>query len=451
MPAPFAMPVSVTPASPMRICCDAALGSVSVVMIAVAALNQLSSRRSARHAGNPAAMRSTGSGSMMTPVENGRTWPALQLSNRASSAHVWRACAKPSLPVPAFALPVLITSARVDNAGSSVDKCWRVTTTGAAQKRFCVNTPATFAPSASLMTSRSLRPGLRMFASAMPSATPGTGNREAGSGAERFTGMAAGSLKVARDYSVRHRGRPVVCVRGTTLRKPAVAVLVFLAGSARAGIVAPDLLARAHERLGIRRGRVSIRLLERLLVVGMMVLHVPGRLRLLDLLQFRLAAHLHGQQELSDLGVDHVEHQRKKLERFFLVFLGGCFLRIATQMDALPQVVECGQMFSPVGVDALQHDRAFELAHRLRLDLGGLGLVFLVRQLDDARAHLVLVHVGLVGEPLLDRQIELEVGRQRFLKSPDIPLLFQALPRNLLPDESGHDFRADGGDTPRDV
>ena len=56
-----------------RLAREAAFGSVSVVMIALAALNQLLRLRSATQAGSPAAMRSTGSGSMITPVENGRT------------------------------------------------------------------------------------------------------------------------------------------------------------------------------------------------------------------------------------------------------------------------------------------------------------------------------------------------------------------------------------------
>ena len=45
----------------------------------------------------------------------------------------------------------------------------------AAQKRFCVKTPPTVAPSSTEMTSTSLRFGLRMFASAQPSVTPATG------------------------------------------------------------------------------------------------------------------------------------------------------------------------------------------------------------------------------------------------------------------------------------
>src|SRR6266571_4686155 len=73
MPAPLAIPVTVTPRLSSRARCDRALGTVSVVMIVSAARAQLSSHRSATHAGRPATMRSSGSGSMITPVENGST------------------------------------------------------------------------------------------------------------------------------------------------------------------------------------------------------------------------------------------------------------------------------------------------------------------------------------------------------------------------------------------
>src|SRR5688572_5704360 len=65
MPAPLAMPVIVMLASPILMRDEAALGSVSVVMIACAALYQLSVRKSAMQAGSPAAIRSAGNGSMI--------------------------------------------------------------------------------------------------------------------------------------------------------------------------------------------------------------------------------------------------------------------------------------------------------------------------------------------------------------------------------------------------
>ena len=74
MPAPLAMPVTVIVADPRLICLLKALATVSVVMMPVAALSQLSVWASAIAAGRPAKIRSTGKVSMITPVEYGNTW-----------------------------------------------------------------------------------------------------------------------------------------------------------------------------------------------------------------------------------------------------------------------------------------------------------------------------------------------------------------------------------------
>ncbi len=164
MPEPLLMPVSVMVWPLMTTVREAAFGCVSVVMIASAALYQLSLRRLASACGRPALMRSTGSGSKITPVENGRICCGAQSSSCASAAQVALAAARPAAPVPALALPVLTTSARI--GAWPAPRCALHTCTGAAQKRLAVNTPATVAPGASVITSRSLRLALRTPASA---------------------------------------------------------------------------------------------------------------------------------------------------------------------------------------------------------------------------------------------------------------------------------------------
>ena len=99
---------------------DAAFGTVSVVMIASAAALQPSARASASAAGRPASMRSFGSVSMITPVENGSTCSGAQPSSAASAAQVERARARPSSPVPALALPVLTRMRAHLRAGGQV-------------------------------------------------------------------------------------------------------------------------------------------------------------------------------------------------------------------------------------------------------------------------------------------------------------------------------------------
>ena len=179
MPAPLAMPVMVMGTPSISARRDAPFGTVSVVMIARAAANHACSASAARHSGSAATILSTGSGSMMTPVEKGSTASGAQPTSFATAAHVARASARPRSPVPALALPALTTSARTDSARA---RCSRQIVTGAAQKRFCVKTPAACVPGARLTSTRSSRDQFLMRAAAVPSAAPATGSSCSGVG-----------------------------------------------------------------------------------------------------------------------------------------------------------------------------------------------------------------------------------------------------------------------------
>ena len=154
IPAPFAMPVTVTGTPSTSTRRDAPLGTVSVVMIAETAANQRSGASAAFAAGSAATIFATGSGSMITPVENGSTCCGAQPSIAATAAQVASAAAMPAAPVPAFALPALTISARMP----PVCARWRRhTCTGAAQNRFCVKTPAAVVPGSNTASSTSSR------------------------------------------------------------------------------------------------------------------------------------------------------------------------------------------------------------------------------------------------------------------------------------------------------
>ncbi len=179
MPAPLLMPVMVMVLPPSSMRREAALATVSVVMMACAAACQWSVARSACAAGKPAISLSTGRCSRITPVENGSTSRGAQPSRPATASQVARAATMPCSPVAALAMPVLITSAR---RLPSPARCSRQTVTGAAQQRFWVNTPAARLPGTSSTSVRSRRSFLRMPASAVPRRTPATGNRASGAG-----------------------------------------------------------------------------------------------------------------------------------------------------------------------------------------------------------------------------------------------------------------------------
>jgi hypothetical protein len=96
---------------------------------------------------------------------------------------VERARARPSSPVPALALPVLTRIARMSEP---VARCSRQSCTGAAEKRFVVNTPATAAPGSRSTTVTSRRLALRTPAIAVPRVRPEMGWSDAGSAAKRL-------------------------------------------------------------------------------------------------------------------------------------------------------------------------------------------------------------------------------------------------------------------------
>ena len=180
------MPVTVisTPSSSTLL--EAAFGTVSVVMIALAASIQLFLPIFWAALGMPAKSFVMGSGSMITPVEKGRTLIGSVLKISATAWQVSSASCKPVNPVPALAHPVLTTIARMSLVSS---KCSLQICTGAAANRFFVKTPATFDPGASSINIKSFLPTFLMPASAVPRTTPETGRMSSATGALRLTAM----------------------------------------------------------------------------------------------------------------------------------------------------------------------------------------------------------------------------------------------------------------------
>ena len=163
MPAPFAIPPTVTPES---VVADAVLGTESVVMMARAASASAAGPVASTPAAvvTPASRESIGRRSPMRPVEHTSTsWDERPSSSAACSAVRWLS-AKPSGPVQALAPPEFSTTAR---ARPSATACWDHRT-GAALTRFAVNTAAAVSRGPSFTTrARSCAP-----ADLMPAATP---------------------------------------------------------------------------------------------------------------------------------------------------------------------------------------------------------------------------------------------------------------------------------------
>src|SRR5699024_6536592 len=142
MPAPFDIPVMVIVRPLTCTCSQASLGWVSVVIIPSAACCQPSTLSLGTAAGIPLAKGANSNTSEITPVEKGNTSCTAQPVVSATNLQVATARCKPSAPVPALAMPVLTNK----YFGVPCCKCCLANVTGAAQKRFWVNTAATELP-----------------------------------------------------------------------------------------------------------------------------------------------------------------------------------------------------------------------------------------------------------------------------------------------------------------
>ena len=179
MPAPFAMPVIVTGTSPTVTRRDAPFGTVSVVMIADTAANQPSAASAARAAGSAATIFATGSGSMITPVENGSTCCSPQPSIDATAAQVVSAAAI------AGGAGAGVGVARVDDQRADVRAALEVAATDDHRRRaeaVAREHAGRAVPGSNTASSTSSRSQFLTFAAAVPSVTPGTGSRSGWAG-----------------------------------------------------------------------------------------------------------------------------------------------------------------------------------------------------------------------------------------------------------------------------
>src|ERR1700722_516009 len=146
IPAPLAHPATRTVfppfVPPMRQLAAARFGRVSVVMIARVSPSKAPGENASDLArpGTAFRMRSTGSGTPITPVEQTTTCCAPQPSVSATRSAVAREATMPPGPTEQLALPELTMMARI--APAEARTCSRERTTGGACTRFCVNTAA---------------------------------------------------------------------------------------------------------------------------------------------------------------------------------------------------------------------------------------------------------------------------------------------------------------------
>src|SRR6056297_236711 len=170
MPEPCAMPAIVTVCPPISTVAEAPLGKVSVVMIARAAASTPPGDRSAFNSPIFAVIRSWGSGSPMTPVEDEKTRASGRPSASATADVTLRTASIPALPVNALAFPEFTTIAAPSL--EPLPTFASQSSTGAARVDDRVKAPATAVPGAHSTSMTSARPAYRTPAAAVAKRTP---------------------------------------------------------------------------------------------------------------------------------------------------------------------------------------------------------------------------------------------------------------------------------------
>ena len=202
-----------------------------------------------------------------------------------------------------------------------------------------------------------------------------------------------------------------------------MAVLVFLAGAAGAGVVAGDpapgrgilgvdgagRVAGADRRRGRGRGgrvlRAGVGALERRVLAGLVhflrFILGEGLLRLRRHLQFDVGQH-RGHPLAQSL-----QHLLEQVEGLALVFVERVLLGIGAQPDPLAQVIQTQQVLLPHLVEDLQQQALFDHAHDLGAVVGGLFRHLAVGGRGQPFADLG-VGDAFLGRPVGQRQIQIE-------------------------------------------
>src|SRR5215831_9525988 len=218
------------------------------------------------------------------------------------------------------------------------------------------------------------------------------------------------------------------------------ALLVLLARSARARIVAPHFLSSCHARLAT--GLSTYRRHRRLPAAPFLPARCHGHCR--ALLRDRLLATRAYLEELLDLNfLQVVDHFLEHLEGFFLVFHQRIPLAVPTESDAFFQVVHVQQVLAPELVDPAEpatiplepeHDPALQSVEQLTAERGFSLPVALL-----GRASHQLLQLGL-GRQLLGvgigRQSEIELPKERLVEALEVPVFWMRIGARVALDDA---------------
>ena len=156
-------------------------------------------------------------------------------------------------------------------------------------------------------------------------------------------------------------------------------------------------------------------------------------------------------QHTNGFRLDAVQQFLEQLERFTLVFLFRVFLTITAQVNALTQVIHGRQVFFPEVVQNLQHHLFFKGSQCNITHCFFFRCIVGFNRFQNALTQDFFVEFVVFFQPLLDWQLNIELGLQMCFQPRNIPLLFQALRRNTGIDSIVHNVFTDVADHTRNV
>src|SRR5438477_7030882 len=241
----------------------------------------------------------------------------------------------------------------------------------------------------------------------------------------------------------------------------AVALFVFLAGAAWAGVVAADFFRRAADSL--HRGGVTGAGQRRLLQFAAL----SALKGLFDLIERGGSAaaraaiatidadlrrrwsrrhgarrrfalhHLHEVEIANGIFLEALHHGFEHVEGFALVLHQRIVLGIAAQADAFLEVVHVQQVIFPLLVDNSEHDHALVVAHGIGAEALFFGVVALAQLLKDGIAQLGAVE--FFQRHAFGSQIHAEASEELVLERGEIPLIGMLGSRRVLIEQVAED------------
>ena len=124
---------------------------------------------------------------------------------------------------------------------------------------------------------------------------------------------------------------------------------------------------------------------------------------------------MHRHYDAHDVIANEVEHLRKQLEGFALIFLLRIFLRVTPQMNTLAQMVKRRQMLTPVRIDTLQHHATLKTTKRFPTNQRHLGFIHRIGRLQHPLKQLFFGQIRLGLEHVDQRYVHHPFIGQRHL------------------------------------